>query len=140
VSSVNVAHTDRDTVTTDSMEIRWEAVSRFATVRYTPGTTLRDADGVALVDALTGWIGAQGEPFGVLADGTGLHGTDGEYRARMSAFFRLHRGTVCIALVHVNPVIQIVVEMFRLGTGIPLKTFSTEAAARWWLRTRGITA
>jgi hypothetical protein len=132
--------TDRDTVTTDSMEISWNAVSRFATVRYTPGTTLADADGVALVDALTGWIGADATPFAVLADGTGLRGTDGEYRARVSRFFRLHRDTACIALIHVSPVIQIVVEMFRLGTGIPLKTFSSEAAARSWLRTRGITA
>jgi hypothetical protein len=132
--------TDRDTVTTDSTEIHWDAVSRFATVRYTQGTTLGDADGVALVDALTGWIGADGEPFAVLADGAGLRGTDGEYRARVSHFFRLHRDTACIALVHLSPVIQIVVEMFRVGTGIPLKAFSTEAAARSWLRTRGITA
>jgi hypothetical protein len=134
------AVTDRDTVTTDSMEIRWDAASRFATVRYTPGITLADPDGVALVDTLTAWIGADAKPFAVLADGTGLRGTDGEYRARVSRFFRAHRDTACIALVHVSPVIQIVVEMFRLGTGIPLKTFSTEAAARSWLRTRGITA
>jgi hypothetical protein len=37
-------------------------------------------------------------------------------------------------------VIHIVVEMFRVGTGIQLKTFPGEAAARAWLRTKGIAA
>jgi hypothetical protein len=37
-------------------------------------------------------------------------------------------------------VIHVVVEMFRVGTGIQLKTFADEAAARSWLRTKRITA
>jgi hypothetical protein len=39
-----------------------------------------------------------------------------------------------------GPVIHIVVEMFRMGTGIQLKTFAGDAAARSWLRTKGIAA
>ena len=39
-----------------------------------------------------------------------------------------------------GPVIRIVAEMFRIGTGVQLKGFSEEAGARAWLRERGIAA
>jgi hypothetical protein len=129
-----------DTVTNDSTSITWHRGSRIATVRYTAGASLAVADGTLLVDALTGWIGTAGEPFAVLADAAGLEGTDGEYRAKAHAFFRQHRDTACIALTNLGPVIHVVVEMFRVGTGIQLKTFASEDAARSWLRTKGISA
>ena len=47
--------------------------------------------------------------------------TDAEYRAKASAFFRKHRDTAYIALTNLGPVTHIVVEMFRVGTGIQLK-------------------
>jgi hypothetical protein len=105
-----------------------------------PGAVLTDKDGTFLVDALAGWIGAAGEPFAVLADGGGLGGTDAEYRAKASGFFRQHRDHAFIALINLGPVIHVVVEMFRVGTRIQLKTFPDEAAARSWLRTKGIAA
>jgi hypothetical protein len=136
VEDDGVAHA----VTSDSTEIRWDPRSRVASVRYMAGANLTGADGPTLVDALTRWIGTSGEPFAVLADGTGLRGTNAEYRASASRFFRQHRDTAWIALINLGPVIHVVVEMFRIGTGIPLKTFADEAAARAWLRTKGIDA
>jgi hypothetical protein len=127
------------TVTSASTEITWSPEQRVAHVRYTAGATLTRDDGDFLVAALDGWVGAA-EPFGVLADAAGLHGTDAAYRSKASGFFRQHRGTGFIALVNVGPVIGVVVELFRVGTGIGLKTFSSEAAARAWLRTKGIPA
>jgi hypothetical protein len=123
-------------VTSGSTEITWDSVKRVADVRYTAGATLTRKDGDFLVDALTGWVGSRGEPFGVFADAAGLGGTDGEYRARASEFFRKRRETVAIALINLGPVIHVVVELFRLGTGIQLKTFANEAAARSWLRSQ----
>ncbi len=70
----------------------------------------------------------------------GFCGTDAEYRAKVSGFFRQHRDTAYIALIHLGPVIHVVVEMFRVGTGIQLKALGSEAAARAWLRTKGIAA
>jgi hypothetical protein len=127
-------------VTSGSTEISWSPHERVAGVRYTLDATLTRKDGDFLVDALTGWIGTDGAPFAVFADAAGLRGTDGEYRARASGFFRQHRDTAFIALVNLGPVIHVVVELFRVGTGIQLKTFATEAAARSWLRTKGIAA
>jgi hypothetical protein len=127
-------------VESTSTSVTWDRASRVAFVRYAAGITLTRDDGAFLVDALTSRIGEAGEPFGVLADAAGLHGTDAEYRAKASSFFREHRDTAFIALINVGPVIHVVVEMFRVGTGIRLKTFGSEAAARVWLRTKGIHA
>lgn len=132
--------TESTSIISPSTEITWHATSRIARVRYSQGATLTSKDGTFLVDALTGWIGAADEPFAVLANAEGLHGTDAEYRASASRFFRQHRDHVFIALINMGPVIRIVVEMFRVGTGIPLKTFADEAAARSWLRAKGIAA
>jgi hypothetical protein len=125
-------------VTNPSTEIAWSAGERLAMVRYTVGSTLRGPDGDFLVQSLSGWIGSQREPFAVLADAAGLRGTDGEYRAKASRFFRDYREVAFIALVNLGPVIHVVVELFRVGTGIQLKTFPGEVDARAWLRTKGI--
>jgi hypothetical protein len=127
-------------VTSKSTEISWDDAERIADVRYTAGATLTRADGDFLVDSLSGWIGSDGARFGVFADAAGLEGTDGEYRARASGFFHEHRAHAAIALVNLGPVIHVVVELFRLGTGIQLKTFPSEAEARSWLRTKGAAA
>jgi hypothetical protein len=131
---------DHDTVKNPAAEITWDPSARVAFVRYALDASLKAIDGPFLVDALTGWIGTSGTPFAVLADAKGLRGTDGAYRSHASKFFRQHRGTAFIAIINVGPVIHIVVEMFRIGTGIQLKTFATELAARSWLRTKGIAA
>jgi len=123
-----------------SSELSWSHEQRLACVRYTPGATLALKDGDFLVTALGGWIGDAGEPFAVLAYASGLRGTDAEYRAKASGFFRQYRDTGFIALIDVGPVIRVVVELFRVGTGIQLKTFASEADALGWLRSKGIAA
>ena len=127
-------------VTNESSEITWNPESRLALVRYTEGANLREEDGTLLVNSLTEWIGAEGEPFGILADAKGLRGTDPEYRAKTGAFFKRHREVAYIALIHMGPVIRIVTDMFRIGTGVQLKGFADEAGARSWLRNLGILA
>jgi hypothetical protein len=125
-------------VTSASTEITWSPEERLAGVRYTQGITLTSKDGDFLADSLRGWIGAKGEPFAVLANAAGLRGTDAAYREKASNFFRQHRDTAFIALINLGPVIHVVVELFRVGTNIQLKTFSSEAEARSWLRTKGV--
>jgi hypothetical protein len=58
----------------------------------------------------------------------------------MGAFFKGHCGAVNIALINMGPVVRIVTEMIRIGTGIKLKGFADDAAARGWLRSQGIAA
>jgi hypothetical protein len=128
------------TVASPSTEIAWDPDQRLANVRYTKGATLCGPDGDFLVEALQGWIGEQNRPFAVLADAAGLLGTDAEYRAKASGFFRRHRDTAFIALIHLGPMIHVVVELFRVGTGVQLETFANEPAARDWLRSQGIAA
>ena len=58
----------------------------------------------------------------------------------MGAFFKRHCGAANIALINMGPVVRIVTEMIRISTGIKLKGFANDAAARGWLRSRGIAA
>jgi hypothetical protein len=127
-------------VSSESTAMTWSPEQRTASIRYAPDATLTRKDGVFLVEVLTTWIGADGQPFAVLADAAGLAGADARYRAEASNFFRQHRDSAFIALINLGPVIHIVVELFRVGTRIQLKTFACEADARGWLRTKGIAA
>jgi hypothetical protein len=126
-----------ETITNPSTEITWDPEERLAFVRYTAGATLVAEDGVFLTEALARWT-AGGESFSVLADAKDLKGTDGRYRAIASAFFRTHRARAAIALLNMGAVITVLVEMFRIGTGVRLKAFPDEMAAREWLRKQAL--
>ena len=107
-------------------------------IHYAPDTNLVGEDGTVLIESLTGWIGTEGTPFAILADAKGVRGTDADYRSKMGAFFKRHSDTAYIALTNMGPVIRIVTEMIRIGTGIRLKAFADDSAARVWLRSQGI--
>ncbi|GGJ82904.1 hypothetical protein GCM10010123_10670 [Pilimelia anulata] len=119
--------------------LAWEPAARIATITFTdPAGRATGADATKLAGALATWIGADGAPFGLLGDAAGLRAMDAEYRAVWGAFFRAHRREARIALFHLGPLVRVGAEMFRLGTGVPMRTFGDEAGARAWLRGSGI--
>ena len=122
------------------MEIAWHSESRVASIRYAPDTNLTGKEARVLIDALGGWIGDAPEPFAILADATGVRGADAEYRAMTTAFYRQHRERIYIALMNIGPLIRVLAELFRVGSGLPVKAFAGEAEARLWLRSNGIVA
>jgi hypothetical protein len=124
----------------ESMEMTWHPESRLAVLQFAPGITLGAKEGALLVDSLTGWIGTEHKAFGLLADTRGVHGADSEYRVKTRDFFKLYRDSACVAVTGMGPVIRVVAEMFRIGTGIQLKGFADEASARAWLRQKGVAA
>jgi hypothetical protein len=126
-------------VASGSTRIAWHPAARVATIRYARDTNLTGKDAVFLVDSLMGWI-ANGEPFAVLCDADGIGGTDAEYRRVTGSFFRQYRDASCIALFNLGPALRLVAETFRIGTGIQVKAFADETAARAWLRTKGFAA
>jgi hypothetical protein len=128
------------TVANESTTLTWSPDQRVVGVRYARDAVLKQRDGDFLADTLAGWLGDSTAPFGVLADADGLAGTDAAYRARAHQFFKQRRDHAFIALTNLGPVIHVVVELFRLGTGVQLKTFGNEADARAWLRTHGVPA
>lgn len=127
-------------VTSGSMEIRWQAESRLALMAFAADTKLSGPDGVIMVDALTSWAGAGGEPFAMLVDAARLNGTDAAYRATTTPFFTNHRKDVFVAVWSVGAVVGIIIDMFRLASGMQIQTFADEGAARAWLRKNGIRA
>lgn len=129
-----------DRVMVRTIEMTWEPEARLAMIRFERETRATGKDAVALVDALTGWIGLDRKPFGLLGDGSGLGGVDAGYRSVWSTFFRQHREDSCIAFFNMGPIVRIAADMFRLGTGLRLKAFADEREARSWLRGLGIAA
>jgi hypothetical protein len=136
-----VTHPVEDSVTTcGSMELTLHPGSRLVVLRFVTDTSLTGDHGVALVGAMRRVIGAPGERFALLADCKGAHSTDADYRASTGDFFLHHRDTARIALFNLGPIIRVVADMFRVGIGLQLKTFTEHAAARAWLRKEGIDA
>lgn len=129
-----------ETVTSGTIQMTWDPEARLAVIRFDRETQATGRDARVLVDALTEWIGTDGRPFGLLGDGANLAGLDAEYRSVWSTFFRQHRDDSSTAFFNMGPIIRIGAEMFRLGTGLPLKAFAEEEDARAWLRGRGIGA
>jgi hypothetical protein len=129
-----------ESVTSGSIQMTWDPDARLAVIGFTRQTQATGRDAVVLVDVLTGWIGTEGQPFGLLGDGGKLSGLDAEYRSVWSTFFRRHRDDSYIAFFNMNAFVRIAAEMFRLGTGMRLKAFAHEAEARGWLREMGIPA
>lgn len=123
-----------------SIEMTWDPNARLAVIRFHRETRATGEDARALVDAMTRWVGTDGSPFALLGDGERLGSLDAEYRSVWGGFFRLHRDDASIAFFNMGPVIRVAAEMFRIGTGAQLKAFADEAAARAWLRQRGIAA
>lgn len=128
-----------ETLSKASTILRWDPDTRIAYMDFAAGAHAVEEDGVFLADSLARWIGTI-KPFGVLVDARELVATDGAFRARANKFFSRHRDRASIALCNVRPIIHIAAEMFRIGAGVALKTFSTEDTAREWLRQRGIAA
>lgn len=138
---------DHMTTPTDILEVKggrttltWIAPARLAILRYEPGTKLEASDGAFLVQTLTRCIGDSREPFGILADYTNGRSTDAEYRAEARGFFEAHRETAHVAIFNASAAIRIAAELFRVAIGIQLHASRDEAAARAWLRSKGIGA
>jgi hypothetical protein len=129
-----------DKITVGSIEMTWDAEAHLAFMHFESETRATGKDALALVDALTRWIGMDNKPFGLLGDGGSLAGVDAEYRSVWGKFFQQHRQDSYIVFFNMSPIIRIAAEMFGLGTGLRLKAFAREVEARSWLREKGIPA
>jgi hypothetical protein len=122
------------------VELSWDDDGRLARVHYGSDTTLDGEDGAFMVDALVGWIGGDGRPFGLLGDCQGLVGADAGYRSVMAAFLREHREDAMVAFFNATPFVRVAAKMYRSATGLPIEASDTQDEARAWLRARGIAA
>lgn len=115
-------------------------MARLSVLRFERETKATGRDAAVLVEAMTRWVGAERQPFGLLGDGGKLSGLDAEYRSAWRQFLGQHRDEAYVAFFNMGPVIRIAAEMFRIGTRLHLKAFAEESEARDWLRGMGIPA
>jgi hypothetical protein len=114
----------------------WDVQSRIAFVRLHTDISMTADDAILLAEALHGWIGSERRPFALLVDASRVSALDSGFRATWGKFFRYHRGYSSLALFNAGPIVCIAAEMFRIGIGVPVKTFADEADARCWLQPR----
>jgi len=109
------------------MEMRWVVLDAQGT----------GADAQAFTDQIERWTGTRTAGFGILVDCSRIVDSDPAWRAMLSEYFR-HRTTPMIAAwFNTSILIRVMVEMFVLATRIRGKVFSSEAAARAFLREAG---
>ena len=123
-----------------SFDLAWHPAARVVTMTTAPGVTLTAEDGVVLVSALEGWVGADTKPFALLVDAAGVLKAGPEFRATAFEFFAKNRDRAFIAPYNLGPLVRVTAEMFRVGARVRLKAFADEAGARAWLRENGIDA
>jgi len=128
------------TATSGNIVMTWDPEVRLAVIRFERETDATGDDAATLVNALTGWIGVDGKPFGLMGDGAGLRTVDAQYRSVWGNFLRKHREDSHTAFFNMGAIIRVAAEMFGIGTRLRLKTFSDEREARAWLRKMGIAA
>ena len=61
-------------------------------------------------------------------------------RAAWADFFRLHRRGLHAAFYSMSPLNIVAAEMFRIGSGMQMRSFAAEPKARAWLRKQGYPA
>lgn len=128
------------TATSGTIQMTWDPEARLAVIRFERDTHGSGRDAQVLVIALEAWVGADRKPFGLLGDGGNLSSMDGDFRAAWGSFLRQHRHDCYVSFFNQSAVVRISADMFRLGTGLHLKSFAHEEQARAWLREMGISA
>lgn len=127
-----------ETVTTGLTQITWDPVTRIASMR-TPGPRTVAEARVAL-DALTRWVGTEGEPFAVIHDATGAELATPESRAMWAKFWDQHLREAAVAMIHAGPEQESATALFAAATGMRVRAFASEADGRGWLRGLGYPA
>ena len=126
-----------DHVRSGTIVVSWDAEKRLAVLIYEVPTRATGEQFRPLLKVLEEWLAGDERPFYFLNDCKPLLSMDTECRALWWDFFRPRCQRAWAALYNMSPMIQIVAEMYRAATGIRMKGFSSEAAARAWLRQQG---
>ncbi len=131
---------EAEAVNAGAISLTWEPGIRLATLRFAEPTIGTGPAAQILVKAITGWAGANFEPFGLLADAKNNPSVDAHWRSTWTAFLKIYKASMIIAVFNMGAVARITAELFRIGVGLNLKGFSQEKDARAWLKTQGIRA
>lgn len=114
-------------------ELTWDPDTRFGVLRFVDesGSAGRP-EAVHLTTDLERWVGDE-EPFQFLVDCTQIRAIDAAWRQTWADFFTAHRDHAVLAWFNASPEIDLIVTMFRKGTGVTGEVFADEADARAYL-------
>jgi hypothetical protein len=116
------------------VELRWHPQRRLGELRFVEAGFGGGGDAEALVAQLRAWVDAgAGGPFRLLVDCSEMVDVDAGWRNTWGDFFKRERDRGTLGWFNAGPRIQLVIIMFRKGTGVTGEAFETEAEARAYL-------
>jgi hypothetical protein len=114
-------------------ELTWDPDTRFGVLRFVDESGSAGGPGAKhLTTDLERWVGDE-EPFQFLVDCTEIGTIDAAWRQTWADFFTAHRDHAVLAWFNASPEIDLIVTMFRKGTGVTGDVFADEAEARAYL-------
>jgi hypothetical protein len=115
-------------------ELTWDHDARSGVIRFVDETgSAGRPEAEQLTSDLERWVGPEREPFELLVDCTQMVSIDAAWRQLWADFFVDHRDHAVLAWFNANPEIDLIVTMFRKGTGVTGEVFATEEEARLYL-------
>lgn len=118
-------------------ELTWDDDERVGVVRFVGETgSAGGTEAEQLTADLETWIGETREPFKLLVDCTQMRSLDAGWRQRWADLFTQHRDHAVLAWFNADPEIELIITMFRKGTGVEGDVFATEQEARSYLASR----
>jgi hypothetical protein len=118
-------------------ELVWDADTRRGTLRFVdPIGHAGGPEAEQLSTDLATWLAAGGDetaPFSLLVDCTEIRSIDAAWRQVWADFFIAHRDQARLAWFNATPQIQLIITMFRKGTGVRGEAFVEESEARAYL-------
>jgi anti-anti-sigma regulatory factor len=115
-------------------QLTWDPDARSAILEFVDeaGRAGR-AEAEHLLRDFEAWLGGSREPFDLLVDCTEIAHIDAAWRQMWADFFTDHRDHATLAWFNANPEVELIITMFRKGTGVTGDVFATETEARSYL-------
>lgn len=117
-------------------EIVWDGQARHGTLRFVDERGRAGGpEAEQLTSDLTRFLaeGPPDAPFTFLVDCTEIEAVDAAWRQTWADFFTAHRDRARLAWFNATPEIELIITMFRKGTGVEGEVFKHESDARAYL-------
>jgi hypothetical protein len=121
-------------VTQGPAVLAWDPAARLGVLRFVEPGVGGLLEAKRLTEQLRTWVDdGDGGPFRLLVDCAEMVDVDAGWRNIWGEFFKRERDRSVVGWFNAGPRIQLVILMFRKGTGVTGEAFPTEAAARAYL-------
>lgn len=121
-----------ETFTHRGIVVTWAPEARVVSFTYDDDRALTGEAADVIIPVVARWVGDE-RPYGILVDASRTLEANEAWRRRWTAFHRSHARLVRIAIFKASPFIQGFLHLYSAWSGVALRCFPNEHAARQWL-------